>query len=324
MRKLPSLRSMHYFEAVARHGSFTEAAKELFVSQAAVSHQVKLLEQELGTPVIERTTRHLKLTQKGEALFSAVSQALNILADTTTKIRSSLEAEASQVNLTVTPFFSAHWLIKRLPNFSKEKGSRVQFKLHHSFNAPIRQMHGGAESYQAYVTYGSGSWDGFQADYLFSADLVPMCSPNLLSGQTRLASPEDILKYPLVHEFNYEWWAQWFEQAGVRGSAVNLGPIIDDPNVLIGAALGLQGFVLGPPLFYREHIKSGMLITPLGEEIRIPIDYYFLIPTAGTVSKETLKLKSWVMDEVSKFHAEEPESLPDRRRIGQVLSPVMG
>lgn len=316
MRKLPSLRSMQYFEAVARHGSFTEAAKELLVSQAAVSHQVKILEQELGTPVIERTTRHLKLTQKGEALFAAVSEALNILADMTTRIRSSLEAEASQVNLTVTPFFSAHWLIKRLPSFSKEKGSRVQFNLHHSFDAPARQVPGGADSYQAYVTYGSGTWDGFQADYLFSADLVPMCSPALLSGRTRLSAPEDILKYPLVHEFNYEFWGRWFELAGVSRSAVNLGPIIDDPNVLIGAALGLQGFVLGPPLFYREHIKSGMLITPLGEDIQIPIDYYFLVPTAGSVSKETLQLKNWVMDEVSKFHAEEPESLPDRRRTG--------
>ena len=155
-----------------------------------------------------------------------------------------------------------------------------------------------------------------RADYLFSADLVPMCSPALLSGRTRLSAPEDILKYPLVHEFNYEFWGRWFELAGVSRSAVNLGPIIDDPNVLIGAALGLQGFVLGPPLFYREHIKSGMLITPLGEDIRIPIDYYFLVPTAGSVSKETLQLKNWVMDEVSKFHAEEPESLPDRRRTG--------
>lgn len=313
MRRLPSLRSMHYFEAVARHGSFTEASKELCVSQAAVSHQVKLLEQQLGAPMITRTTRHVELTRKGEALFGAVTQALNILTDAATRIRSSVEAESGHVNLSVTPFFSAHWLLQRLPNFSK-RGSKVQFNLHHSLTPPSRQLLGSSETYQAYVTFGSGSWDGFQAEYLFNADLVPMCSPALLGGRTSLNAAEDILEFPLVHEFSYEWWARWFELSGIRRPVVNFGPIIDDPNVLMGAAMSLQGFVLGPPLFYQNHIKAGLLITPLGEDAYIPVDYFFLTPAEGMISKETIKLKKWILDEASKFHITEPRSLPERWR----------
>ena len=313
MRRIPSLRSMQYFEAVARHGSFTEASKELCVSQAAVSHQVKLLEQQIGAPMITRTTRHVELTKRGEALFRAVTQALNILTDAAKKIRSSVEAESGQVNLSVTPLFSAHWLLQRLPNFAK-KGSKLQFKLHHSLDAPSRQSLGVDHTYQAHITFGSGTWDGFQAEYLFSADLVPMCSPTLLGGRTRLNSAEDILAYPLVHEFSYEWWERWFELSGIRKAAVNFGPVIDDPNVLISAALSLQGIVLGPPLFYQSHIRAGLLITPFGNDIHIPIDYYFLTPTEGMVIKETMKLKTWILDEAAKFHEMEPASLPNRWR----------
>lgn len=317
MRKMPSLRSMHYFEAVARHASFTEASKELCVSQAAVSHQIKLLEQQLGAPMISRTTRHFELTKRGEALFAAVSQALNILTDATTRIRSSVEAESGHLKLSVTPFFSAHWLLPRLPQFS-HSNTKAQINLHHSQQPPLRQTLGESDASQAFIMYGDGNWEGFQADYLFSADLVPMCSPTLLGGAHTLKSAEDILNYPLVHEFSFEWWGRWFELSGVRRPAVNFGPIIDDPNVLISAALGLQGIVLGPPLFYKNHIKAGLLVTPVGCDIRIPIDYYLIIPSEALISKNIRQFRSWLLKESQAYHINEPDSLPPRRRTSEV------
>lgn len=313
MRKMPSLRSMHYFEAVARHASFTEASKELCVSQAAVSHQIKLLEQQLGTSMISRTTRQFALTKRGEALFVAVTEALNILSDATTRIRSSLEAESGHLKLSVTPFFSAHWLLPRLPQFSNSN-ARAQVNLHHSQQQPLRQTLGESDASQAFIMYGDGNWEGFQADYLFSADLVPMCSPTLLGGAHTLKNAEEILNYPLVHEFSYEWWGRWFELSGVRRPAVNFGPIIDDPNVLIGAALGLQGMVLGPPLFYKDHIKAGLLVTPVGSDIRIPIDYYLIIPTETLISKNIRQFRNWLLRQSETYHMSEPDSLPRRRQ----------
>ena len=313
MRKIPSLRSMHYFEAVARHASFTEASRELGVSQAAVSHQIKLLEQQLGTPIIMRTTRHFELTKRGEALFEAVTEALNILTDATTRIRSSLEAESGHLRLSVTPFFSAHWLLPRLPQFCSSN-AKAQVNLHHSQHPPARRSLSESDACQAFIMYGDGHWDGFQADYLFSADLVPMCSPTLLGGTRTLKDAEHILNYPLVHEFSYEWWKRWFELSGVRRPAVNFGSITDDPNVLITAALGLQGIVLGPPLFYKDHVKSGLLVTPVGSEVSIPIDYYIIVQSEALISKNIRQFRNWILKESQAYHAMEPDSLPPRIR----------
>ena len=319
MRNLPSLRSMRYFEAVARHGSFTEASNELCISQAAVSHQVKLLEEELGAKVLHRSTRHVELTDNGQELYEAVTHALIVLTEAATRIRSS--GESGRLNLCVTPFFSGHWLVPRLPQFST-KFPNVQLKLHHSQEQPSRRALSDIDGSQVFVMYGDGGWDGFHADYLFSADLLPMCSPSLIGGRQSLESPREILNFPLIHEFDYEWWRQWFELAGIRKPAVQFGPIVDDPNVLIGAALGLQGFVLGPPLYYEDHINGGLLVTPVGEDIRIPIDYYFIVPSEAMMSAPIMSLKIWMLEEAAKYHAEYPKSLPRRHQLAATQNPM--
>lgn len=310
---MPSLRSMYYFEAVARHGSFTEASRELRISQAAVSHQIKLLEHELGTAMLSRSTRRVVLTRSGEALFNAVTQALNILSDATTRIRSSVDAMSSQLSLNVTPFFSGYWLLPRLPRFS-DRFPKTQLNLHHSQRQPSLQLLNENNGSHVFVMYGDGVWEGFHTDYLFSADLVPMCSPALLRGRTTLSKPEDILSFPLVHEFNYEWWGRWFELSGIRRAAVNFGPVVDDPNVMISAALSLQGMVLAPPLFFRQHIKAGLLMMPVGDEVRIPIDYHLIIPLEAMVNLDMRNLREWLLSEAESYRSEEPQSLPIRRQ----------
>ena len=311
MRKLPSLRSLQYFEAVARHGSFTEASRELFISQAAVSHQIKLLEAELGLRVLRRSTRHVELTRNGEHLYSAVAEALNILTDATTRLRSS--GEANRLNLCVTPFFSGHWLVPNLPEFSS-RFPNIALKLHHSQEQPTRRAPSDADGPQVHVMYGSGIWDGFHADYLFSADLLPMCSPALIGGHQRLAGPQDLLGFPLIHEFDYEWWRTWFERAGIRKPIVEFGPIVDDPNVLIRAALSLQGIVLGPALFYEDHINGGSLVTPVGEDVLIPIDYFLIVPNDALASEPIVDLRRWMLDAAARYHKSHPRSLPERNR----------
>jgi DNA-binding transcriptional LysR family regulator len=302
---------MRYFEAVARHGSFTEAAEELCISQAAVSHQVKLLEQELDAKVLKRTTRRVELTEQGRDLFDSVTQALNILTDTTTRIRSA--GSSDRLNLTVTPFFSGHWLVPRLPKFSS-RFPDVQVKLHHSQEQPTRQALSDGEGNQIFVMYGDGDWDGFQSDYLFSADLLPMCSPSLIGGRRSLDDARDLLNYPLIHEFDYAWWTNWLQLAGIKRPTVQFGPIVDDPNVLIRAALGLQGIVLGPPLFYEDHIAGGSLVIPLGEQTSIPIDYYLIIPNEMMMNPQVRNLRDWMLGESARYHEEFPRSLPDRYR----------
>src|SRR3954467_2706243 len=191
-RRLPALNALKAFEAAARYESFTRAAEELCVTQGAVSHQVKALEQELGVKLFNRERQRLVITQAGREYLAVIRDALDRIALGTERLVQRQTSGA--LTISTSPDFAAKWLVYRLGNFAEahpEIDLRVSAAMHHVDFA--------REDVDLAVRHGDGAWPGLDVTRLCTEQLFPVCSPKLISGRKRIAQPSDVLKFPLLH-----------------------------------------------------------------------------------------------------------------------------
>ncbi|EGC3417737.1 transcriptional regulator GcvA, partial [Salmonella enterica] len=184
-KRLPPLNALRVFDAAARHLSFTRAAEELFVTQAAVSHQIKSLEDFLGLKLFRRRNRSLLLTEEGQSYFLDIKEIFSQLTEATRK----LQARSAKGALTVSlpPSFAIQWLVPRLSSFnSAYPGIDVRIQ------AVDRQEDKLADDVDVAIFYGRGNWPGLRVEKLYAEYLLPVCSPLLLTGEKPLKTPEDL------------------------------------------------------------------------------------------------------------------------------------
>ncbi len=207
-RQLPPLNALRVFEASARHLSFTRAARELHVTQTAVSHQIKSLELYFGAQLFKRLPRKLLLTEQGESLLSVAGDCLDQIAEVSESIRNPQSSRKLTVSL--SPAFATQWLVPRLGRFWRQHPD-IELKLHHSVqladftddvDMAVRVAH-------------EAGWPGVEAEHLMTLDLIPVCSPVLIDGRTPPTTPAQLADYTLLHEDDYEGWVQWLLNAGV-------------------------------------------------------------------------------------------------------------
>ena len=270
-RRLPPLNALRTFEAGARHLSFTKAAGELHVTQAAVSHQVKLLEEDLGVSLFRRMTRKLALTEEGRALLRVAGEALDAIAGEAARLR---EAPGGRtLSLSLIPTFGVKWLAPRLGRFWAAHPD-IDLRLHHS----IHLVDFARDEVDAAVRWGGGAWPGVEAVYLMRAGLVPVCSPALCKGPPALNVPDDLRHHTLLHERDYVDWAQWLAVAGAHEVEARRGPIIDDPSVLHQAAIDGQGVALESESIVRADLEAGRLVKPFDVDLDEHNAYYLVAP----------------------------------------------
>jgi len=293
-RRLPSLTALRNFEAVARHLSFTRAADELCVTQAAVSHQVRALEDELGKKLLVRLPQRIELTESGRDLYEVARVCFNQIAVAANRIRD--DGRLNRLRINVTPLFSSRWLVPRLSSFIFSH-PEIELTLHHTFEAPDPND----QEVDATIAYGYGDWAGFIADYLISADLVPLCSPVVLGDRKLPMAIEELSGFTLLHEFSHQWWEDWISKTSARSVSVRRGLVFDDPNVLINAAVQGNGVFLGAPLHVQDLIAEGKLVAPFGFSPSIAIDYYLLRRPELAQSKSIGVFRNWLLREASSF-----------------------
>lgn len=290
-KKLPPLNALRAFEAGARHLSFTKAAEEMHVTQAAVSHQVKALEEHLGYPLFKRMTRKLALTEQGRVLFPVVSEAFMRIADTAADLRSA--GDSHTLTVSVTPSFGAKWLVYRLPEFWK-KHPEIDLKIHHTIQlSDLRH-----DDVDLAVRFGAGYWDGLTTEFLLRVDYTPVCSPALLTGKHPLKCPADLRHHTLLHEDDYDGWTQWLAVAGVTDVNPRKGPVMDDINTIVQTAISGAGVALGRISMVEREIEAGNLVKPFDVTVLTDLGYH-LVYLPDALEREKVRVfRDFLMEEI--------------------------
>lgn len=282
-RHLHHLNALRCFEAAARRLSFTEAAAELCVTQAAVSHQVRALEQALGQPLFERRPRQVLLTPAGERLVGVLSSSFDRIDDLLGQLKRS-EGSVRSLQLAVTPSFSSRWLMPRLPKFW-DAHPEIELHLHHSTQGDALTR-GTAE---AAVIWDTEPPPRLWSRRLFGTSLTPVCSPTLPRPEQPLNEPQDLRHYPLLHEDSHGDWVRWMEAAGVEHAGLRQGQLIDDSNALLVAAMAGRGIALGRLALIEDELRSGRLLRPFALTTEAQ-GAYWLVTSAAVAEQPRFKL----------------------------------
>lgn len=287
-RRLPPLNSLKCFEAAGRLLSFTDAAKELNVTQAAISHQIKVIEEFLGISLFDRYPRRLALTEPGKTLLPEVIEAFDRVSTAITLLGQ--EQYSNMINVRLGPSFAARWLSPRLKYFWLQY-PEIDLCLFHA-NAPTDFER---EDIDIAVTYGKGDWPGLVADKLLTLDFFPVCSPAFMHNDKPLTDIDNLRYYTLMHDASHECWHDWIQLAQLNGIGAENGTIIDDTNVLIQAAIDAQGIALGSTAFIQDHLDSGRLVKPFNISLVNEFSYYVVCPESHLNNPAVRAFKEWLL-----------------------------
>jgi LysR family glycine cleavage system transcriptional activator len=294
------MNTLRAFEAAARNLSFTLAAEELHITQAAVSHQIKVLEQALGVRLFRRLNRAIRLTEEGQEFVGEVRKALNHLATAVEKLAA--PDAGGPLTVSVLPSFASKWLVPRLGRF-RDKHPEIDVRI-----SPSTQLTDfRRDDVDLVVRYGKGEYEGLQSVRLMTEDIFPVCSPALLNGPNALRVPEDLRRHTLLHDDGYVDWTMWLLVAGVSGIDPRQGPFFTDSAFVIQAAAEGQGVALARGALAAGDIAAGRLIKPFDIAIPTEYAYYVLSPKATSHHPKIAAFREWLLEEEASDDTPPPE-----------------
>lgn len=291
-RRLPPLNALRAFESAARHLSFTKAAQELNVTQAAISHQVKALEETLGIALFKRLNRALLLTEAGQAYLPPLREAFDLMDSATRGLQD--RGMEGPLKVTALPSFAGKWLLPRLSRF-RERYPEIDVLV----SAKDSLVDFATDDVDMGIRYGGGVYDGLACDFLLPDSYAPMCSPKLLEGETALRTPADLRHYTLLHDdvdptFG---WRGWLKQVGIEDIDPQRGPGYSDSSMVIAAAIAGQGVALGRMSLAVDDIRAGRLVIPFGPVLKSKYSNYVVVPKARESWPKVQAFRQWLREE---------------------------
>ncbi|ACM27344.1 LysR family transcriptional regulator [Agrobacterium rhizogenes] len=280
------LNALRVFEASARHGSFTRAGMELRVTQTAISHQVKALEEVLGITLFKRLPRGLALTDEGHALLPVLTDAFRRMSATLSQLEEGNFDEILTVGVVGT--FAIGWLLPRLTSF-KTQHPHVDLRLKTNNNRADMVLDG----LDFFLRFGDGAWHGTEAIHLMDAPLSPVCTPALSEG---LHTPADLANLDLLRSYRIDEWPLWFRAAGAAPPNLR-GWMFDSSLTLVEAAARGVGAALVPVAMFSEEIEAGRIIQPF--PITVLTGSYWLTRLKSRAETASMKtFRQWLMAEM--------------------------
>jgi LysR family glycine cleavage system transcriptional activator len=297
-RTLPPLNGLRAFEAAARHMSFTDAAHELNVTQAAISHQVRGLEQRLGLKLFVRRNRSLLLSEAGQAYLPSVRAAFDQLNEATEKLLQ--KDRGGSLTVTTTTSFAVKWLVPRLGGFQR---SHPEIDVRVSTGTSLVDF--SREDVDIGIRYGRGHWGTLMAERLVTEDVMPVCAPSLVKGPNGLRKPADLKRFTLLHIGSFtDDWQVWLTAAGIKGIDATRGVSFDFPLAAYQAAMDGLGVALGRQPLVDPDLKAGRLVVPFEFKRSSDFAYYLVYPPEAIRRRKIKAFRDWVVSLV-----EEPKAV---------------
>lgn len=296
-RHLPPTAALRAFEAAARLRSFTRAADELGLTQGAVSHQIRALEEALGCTLFRREQRQSTLTQQGEALAGAVRDGMTRIADALAAVQR--ERDAPTLIVSALPGFAVKWLFPRLIRFD-QRHPDIQVNI--ATSTHLADLPGEAD---VAIRYGTGNYPGMHVERLIREDIFPVCSPALLASRTPLRKAADLAHHTLLHDHIYAVggmppsWQTWLDAAGIAGIDPSRGRRYGQANMVIQAAIEGLGVALGRTALVHDDLAAGRLVRPFGPIVAADYSYYFVCARPTLDAPKVAAFRSWLRAEAA-------------------------
>ena len=310
--RLPLLNALKAFESAARHMSLKRAAQELSVTPAAISHQVKSLEDYLGVKLFRRLNRGLELTAAARAALPKLSEGFGSLAQAVAAMRP--QTDSGQVTVSVAPSFATRWLMPRLHRFfavHPEIDVRVSARMRlvtrggQDSAAERATIENWLEESDLAILYGHGDYPGTRADKLFALTLAPICSPQLLHGENPLRQPRDLRHHTLLHDDTgtlYDgvaFWEVWLKAAGVSVGDSGRGSHFSHAVLALEAASNALGVVATFPLLAAAELAAGRLILPFDLQVPLQSAYYLVCAEGAELRTSVAAFRDWLLAEAA-------------------------
>lgn len=292
-RSLPSLNALRSFEAAARQGSFTHAARELNVTQSAVSRMVRALEDHLGLPLFHRAGRQISLTAEGTYYADKIASALDML-ETASREMTDTHAGRGTLSIGMVPSFGTKWLLPRLVSFQQ---------LHPELKVNVESSEGGLDFARqrtdVAIRFGYGNWLDAHSEPLMSEELQVVCSPRIMDGPYPLTDYAQLDRHHLiVHSARPEAWDHWLQAVGRNRSGLTWGLQIEHYFMVLQAVKAGLGVGLLPTFLATDDIASGNVIAPFPVRVESPGGYYLVTPRDKIDLPRVQAFHDWVLAQV--------------------------
>jgi LysR family transcriptional regulator, glycine cleavage system transcriptional activator len=311
--RLPPLNALKAFEAAARHLSVKKAAAELSVTPAAVSHQVRALEEYLGVELFHRYNRAIELTDAARACLPKLSEGFDCLAKAVDVVRS--QKSTGMLTVSAAPSFAARWLMPRLHRFFEahpEVDVRLSARIRHVSErgkgtvSELATLDDWLADSDIAILYGRGDYPDLRVDKLLSLTVTPICSPRLVTGPNPLTRPEDLRHHMLLHDDTGDlydgesFWDVWLKATGMNSGEMRRGPHFSHAVLAFEAAMDGVGVVASIPVLAAAELHAARLVTPFSMRVPLVSAYYVVSNHAAATRPAVAAFREWLLAEAAR------------------------